>query len=95
MKLNVEATPANEFEGDWNAVSRDSGHWDGPTVTQDEDISLDENSGWEIIECEDMIPAGASERFTKILARHGEILVSFWPGGDPGMGAFVKLFKLP
>jgi len=95
--MNVEdtkATPAADFEGNWNDVDLEHGGWDGPTEEQEE--AMNENdSGWESIDCEDMASIDADIRMNKMLARHGEIAVYAYPGGDPGMGSFVKLFKLP
>lgn len=85
------ANKHSDFEGDWNDVHKD-GFWDGPVGDQ-EFVLLD--NGWDEYRPEDIPSADFCEKLNKHLRENGQVLVLCWNGGDPGMGAYGKIFDLP
>lgn len=82
-----------DFIGNWDNVDLNDGFWDGPTDEQEAEII--EANTWDYLSPEDIPSVTFSKTLNVRLREDNKICIMFWDSGDPGTGAYSKIFNLP
>lgn len=87
------ASKHTDFEGDWNDVDLNDGFWD--TASEEHYVNATEENGWDRYEPDDIPSTDYSIKLNKSLRDVGVVFVIYFDDGDPGMGAYGKMYELP